>query len=662
MSRLLVPLSWLLLLSSIASGTATLAASLPPEARQLVGTATFEVVVKKPIVDSLTYERPLPLELLSYTERTDEYESIGTAFSIGNHQYVSAAHVFGSSFLSQFGEPALRDAAGNVYLLDKVLKYSTRRDYIVFSLKNEPPDAAWPVNREPVLNEPIFAVGNALGEGIVIRDGLFTSQTPEQLDGEWKWIRFSAAASPGNSGGPLLDQEGRVIGVVLRKSPNENLNYAAPMSLVLDGEASGRVDGRYTYWLPNMDITENTRLDEKFSLPDSYASLAKQIVDRMDTRYDEMQSSLLTKNSSSIFPNGEGSDEMLQSAYSASFPAIVSRNADGSWEALVPERTEDATLPRNGFASVGPISGVVLARIKRPDDVRYADFYHDSRLLMDYVLKASSVSRYVGSDAVRVTSLGAAKTEAMHTDAFGRIWQFRTWNIEYANMVVVAFTLPVPDGYVMLMRTVKTGSTHDALLDLRALTNFLNVSFRGSLEQWREFMKETAWLPRALEDVHIDYEYGKRFVYRSKRLRASFDSLPTRIEKDTVFTLRMSYLKQGDSVLWDASGMSLAEKDGDDAAFAIVRHSRPPTSLNDQYQTEWSTMVAREYPFNATIVEEGGRVAVDAIHPYPAPEHSESTETRVLYSLTYWINAKRSQEEMNTSLAAWSGSIEALEK
>src|SRR5205823_2232592 len=89
-------------------------------------------------------------------------------------------------------------------------------------------------NRTPNIDDPVMAVGNALGEGIVIRDGLYTSQTPEVQDGRWQWLRFSAAASPGNSGGPLLDGVGRVIGLIEAKSPNENLNYALPIANILD--------------------------------------------------------------------------------------------------------------------------------------------------------------------------------------------------------------------------------------------------------------------------------------------------------------------------------------------------------------------------------------------------------------------------------------------
>ena len=90
----------------------------------------------------------------------------------------------------------------------------------------------------------MFAVGNALGEGVVIRDGVYTSDSPEEQDGKWNWLRFTAAASPGNSGGPLVDRHGQLIGVVLRKSPSENLNYALSIAQVLgakEGEGSAGI-------------------------------------------------------------------------------------------------------------------------------------------------------------------------------------------------------------------------------------------------------------------------------------------------------------------------------------------------------------------------------------------------------------------------------------
>jgi len=78
--------------------------------------------MKKPEKDPLTYEKPLPLELLPYMERTDAYQSVGTAFALGNNTYVTAAHVLLAGIDSQYGSPSLRRADGSVYTIDRILK------------------------------------------------------------------------------------------------------------------------------------------------------------------------------------------------------------------------------------------------------------------------------------------------------------------------------------------------------------------------------------------------------------------------------------------------------------------------------------------------------------------------------------------------------------
>jgi serine protease Do len=209
------------LLAAIPAAAAELSGSL----QQQIRAATFEVVQLKPPDGEVTYEREPPLDLIPYQQRTDKYRSIGTAFAIGPNRYVTAAHVIDLGIGSQFGPPALRDSSGKVYDINQVYKFSDRRDFVVFSLR-EPPQGAkflW-LGGKPALNTSVYAVGNALGEGVIIRDGVYTSDTPEELDGQWQWLRFSAAASPGNSGGPLVDEHGKLIGVVLRGSPAENLN------------------------------------------------------------------------------------------------------------------------------------------------------------------------------------------------------------------------------------------------------------------------------------------------------------------------------------------------------------------------------------------------------------------------------------------------------
>ncbi|RPI99957.1 MAG: serine protease, partial [Deltaproteobacteria bacterium] len=161
-------------------GTDSKGASLSSPAMDAISDAVYEVVVPKPTKDSLEYERPLPMDLLPYSVRTDKYDSFGTAFAISPSEIVSAAHVMNLGIGSQFKEIFLRDKGGTVYSIDKVLKYSKNRDFVVFSLRNAAAKRFLPVNRNPRVNQKVYAVGNALGEGIVIRDGLYTSDTPEE--------------------------------------------------------------------------------------------------------------------------------------------------------------------------------------------------------------------------------------------------------------------------------------------------------------------------------------------------------------------------------------------------------------------------------------------------------------------------------------------------
>ena len=42
------------------------------------------------------------------------------------------------------------------------------------------------------------------------------------------FLQISAAVNPGNSGGPLLDRRGRVIGMVTLKAELENVGFAVP--------------------------------------------------------------------------------------------------------------------------------------------------------------------------------------------------------------------------------------------------------------------------------------------------------------------------------------------------------------------------------------------------------------------------------------------------
>jgi len=101
------------------------------------------------------------------------------------------------------------------------------------------------LSRSPkvAVGEPIVAIGNAFGRGGApavttgrisalgrsISAGDVLSSSPEQLSG---LIVTSARTRPGNSGGPLVNAKGQVIGMNTATSRSGTFGYALPMSRV----------------------------------------------------------------------------------------------------------------------------------------------------------------------------------------------------------------------------------------------------------------------------------------------------------------------------------------------------------------------------------------------------------------------------------------------
>lgn len=642
-------IAWLLCvcLAWMATGPARADSVLDPSLLPAVQSATFEVVASKP-KDTLGYEKPLPMDLLPYQERTDKYYSVGTAFAIGPNRFVTAAHVLMIGYQSLWGPPALRDASGKVYAIDKVEEFALRRDFVVFSVVDPPKVTPLAVDAKPALNQVVYSVGNALGTGVVIRNGLYTSDTPESQDGEWKWIRFSAAASPGNSGGPLLDQHGKVIGVVLMKSPNENLNYALPMSQVLDApKGLARYDKRMSYQFDVFDSTLTDTFKGQFKLPLPLADFFASYADAFNPWLDSQLKALLDQQSANLFPNGNGAHQLLYSGPSMDdFPHLVVRNSDGEW-VTSGRPTTRITLPANGYIEGGVVKGNILFHLRKPDNVTAAAFHHDPKGVMDLLLKTGFLKRAIGPEKILVTSLGQPGKTGDWTDRWGRHWQTWNWPVPYANGYLSLFSLPTPDGYSILMRIEPAASRHDTVLNMRALTDFVSLPYDGTLAQWKEFLAEPKLLPDPFKSIHIAFDYDNAFRYDSRRIAFSFTPKLQEIKADSMLTLGFSFFPDRDGkVVWDVAQVWLAQDDNDHHWLSVLRHEAPPADLDDSYQSYWKKVANRRHPYDAKSFNANDVTKINAVVPPP-----NGGQPSVLYTAYVHQPGARSQTEMKRKLA-----------
>ncbi|MBB5358112.1 hypothetical protein HDE76_001318 [Rhodanobacter sp. ANJX3] len=648
-----VGLATLLVLSlSLAGIHPSLAASLDPGMLQKVQAATFEVVIPKPVDDPLTYEKALPLDLLPYQFRNDKYLSIGTAFALGGNRYVTAAHVINLGVGSLMGAPALRDADGHVYAIDKITQFSLGQDFVVFSLATQPSKVtALDINTKPTLNTVVYAVGNALGTGVIVRDGLYTSDTPEDQDGRWKWMRFSAAASPGNSGGPLLDKDGKIIGIVLMKSPNENLNYALPIDEVL--KAPGHlavIDKRFPYQASFLDTSQTDTFKQQFALPKSFADFSATYLTLRDAFVDGQLKKLSEAHADQLFPNGDGSNRLLHAnADLRTFPAIIRRNGSGTWVMARPQASR-SSLQRNGFVETSVVGGnLILMHLRKPDDLTASELYGHAKTFMDLTLKSWSFFRDIGSAKVRVTSLGEPTQQTIFSDTYQRHWQVRVWPLAYGNAIAIAFSLPVPDGYVSMIRLVPASQQHPAMIDVQAACDFVDMSYGGTLAQWKDYLTNTALLPAAFSGIDLRIDYGHRFAFHSKRFSLTYTPDLQKIDPDSYLDLGFGYIVNSASqdrrtASWEVADVEARPDAHENTRINVNRHIAPTDDLDDGFRNQWDKFRHRQPPDDSVAYNKDGVTRIATVVGEP------TDSSTVLYTAFVAAEGSVPQEVMKSQL------------
>ncbi|EKD76341.1 MAG: hypothetical protein ACD_43C00146G0002 [uncultured bacterium] len=133
------------------------------------------------------------------------------------------------------------------------------------------------------VGQTTIAIGNALGEfsntvSVGIVSGLARSLVAgdgygnaEELSGI---IQTDAAINLGNSGGPLLNASGQVIGVNVAMAQAENIGFALPSNLVKSVFQDVRTDGKISRpWLGVRYVPVTAELKEKNSLSVDYGAL-----------------------------------------------------------------------------------------------------------------------------------------------------------------------------------------------------------------------------------------------------------------------------------------------------------------------------------------------------------------------------------------------------
>jgi S1-C subfamily serine protease len=150
------------------------------------------------------YARSLPAIVTLESRNKDGSSSIGSAFlAIRDGVAVTAWHTVGDAL-----EVIARFSSGEVFEVSGLIDKDERRDVALIRIKVFGRPLLSLSADEPAIGSRAYVIGAPRGLEYTISEGIVSQK---QLVEGIEQYQFSCAASPGNSGGPLLDDKGVVL-------------------------------------------------------------------------------------------------------------------------------------------------------------------------------------------------------------------------------------------------------------------------------------------------------------------------------------------------------------------------------------------------------------------------------------------------------------------
>lgn len=569
----------------------------------------FEVVYPKTEDAFVAYEKELPTNALSFSERSEKFVSIGTAFAIGPNKFVSAAHVFDFDERRSPREYALRDSSGKTYPIGKIVGFSSQKDLVVFE-RTVPiaPLEAIELQSNAKVGDTVYTAGNAQGEGVALRSGVYSSVTVEPLQGSWNYIRFSAAASPGNSGGPLLNARGQAIGVVVMKNGEENLNYAVPIDLLATLSPK---EAQFTY-VGGAEVESGLRLSGEtevlsYELPTSPQQLADRASEGLYKKYLALRKKFEEKFHAQLFPE----DPTLRGFLTELSPSVdesfveLDKDKAGKWN-VSSVKGRRIELNARGSLWFGQRESKTKSRIEFvyyfPPSESILDYWQQPKKVMDLILKETAWNRKYGNESILIRSYGDPHETEAWEDRLGRKWLTWVWRTGFDGRSHVLSCLPFPKSIACYWNYQAQGDEPtDRFYSKINASRLLRSYYAGTQAQWRSFLQlGDAGVPRAvLESAPIFKDV------RGKPGQASVSFLKGRF----AFGVRDQNQEFGLGLLWSpltpqklevSEVVTGGKLKGVDSRQNYSLFREPPAEVSPAYQQSWAKLMRREVPFNGT--------------------------------------------------------------
>ena len=599
----------------------------------LVQKAVFEVIIEKPIDDQILYDRELNWESVPYAIRTDEYNSIGTAFAISNTELISAFHVFGINPSLTY---MIRDSNGNIFEVDQIKGGCNERDFIIFTVKSKRFDDYFQFENIKKMGNPVFSVGNALGEGIIMRNGFILGTVPEDDSGRWNLLKSSAEGSPGNSGGPLITPDGKAIALVTFRK--DNILYSIPADVILNHNRSFlffRTKTKYSHLL--LPDGNSKVFEAQIPLPVALSEATSIILEAHREHY--AISMMEHFNNAPEYLTSTNNAHLLNSSFSSIFPqfSFIDSN-DGNWK-LSRMTNQNYDLGEDGTLMHISRLNFDFYKIIKPRSVLLETVNTDPKFIMDLILRNIRTERTLwgwswddNSDKYRILSYGSPSSTGQYRDTLGRNWITDHWNIAYSGMVLSMYILPLPNGSVLITKEGVSAFIHELEMDLQKICVHTFVAYEATFAEWMDFMEIKEHIPDFFNNFSFVWNnIEQRFAFSCGLITINSDKQTFNWTNNSRLSLFPFWYRNNNNLEFGIRRVELNQGLRGDDYFIIIRNIKPDSILGSIAMERWNDLVFRNHPFN----ERPGISISDNTGTMAAVIDTQGFDTETIFSLYF---------------------------
>ncbi|MDG1832892.1 MAG: S1C family serine protease, partial [Verrucomicrobiota bacterium] len=165
----------------------------------------------KSVTDLIKVTKPSVVTVI-HAGRGESKEGSGTGFIVGKNLIATCLHVVGEGRRVQ-----VRLADGKKLEVVSVHAWDRKLDLAVLRVKGGDDLKALPLGNSSKLIQgaPVVAIGNPMGLTGSVVQGVLSARRETEMG---EMLQLAIPVEPGNSGGPVLDREGRVHGIITLKS------------------------------------------------------------------------------------------------------------------------------------------------------------------------------------------------------------------------------------------------------------------------------------------------------------------------------------------------------------------------------------------------------------------------------------------------------------